>query len=159
MSNAVVLKSLWNDVKPLVWFGWAVAAIRFALEFVAPQQAWYFGVYWLMPVALIYYGVQKKLDHLSWPRLALSMLIVGVLVWGLPNVIVYTTAQFQGWTHGRFTPQTQSAPIAATSAGKIQAGLVVGALTALGGSVWSIVWSTLVIWLPSYVRRRKVATA
>ena len=151
--------SLWNDIKPLVFFGWVVAAIRFALEFVAPQQAWFFGVYWLMPIALIYFGVQHKLEHVAWPRLALSMVLLGVLVWFVPNAIAYTTAQFQGWSHGRFAPQTQSAPIAPTPGAKIGTGLTVAALTALGGSFWCIVWSTLVIWLPGYLRRRKQVAA
>jgi hypothetical protein len=155
------MSGLWKDVKPLVFFGWVVAAIRFALEFTAPQQAWYFGVYWLMPIALLYFGlVRHRLDHLSWPRLALAMILVGMLVWFVPNAISYSTAQFQGWTHGRFAPNVQSAPIAPTPVGKIRTGVVVGFLTGLAGSVWCIVWSTLLVWLPAYLRRRHtVSTA
>ena len=154
------MRELWKDAKPLIFFGWIVAAIRFLLEFSAPQLAWYFGVYWLMPIALLYFGtLRRRFDHLSWPKLALAMVLVGMLVWFLPNAISYTTAQFEGWTHGRFAPNVQSAPIAPTDFGKIRTGVVVGFLTGLAGSVWCIVWASLLVWLPVVLRRRRALAA
>ena len=72
--------SLWSLVRPLVFFGWAVAAVRFGMEFVVPDAAMWFGLYLAMPVALLHCGVTGRLDSLGFGRLCLGMLIVGVLV-------------------------------------------------------------------------------
>jgi hypothetical protein len=80
---------------------------------------------------------------------------IGLLVWALPNVVVYTTGQFMGWTHGRFEPQKQGPPVAETPLAKLGVGIATGMLTAIGGIVWSLLWMTVAIWLPGYVRRRR----
>jgi hypothetical protein len=146
--------SLWREVEGLVYFGWAVAMIRYALEFVAPTASMYVGVYYAMPLALLYCAIRRKLDHLSWPRLALAMILMGVCVWLVPNAIAYTTGQFLGWQHGRFTPQERSAPVAETALGKVTTALTVAGATTIAGSLWSILWATVLIWVPRTVRQR-----
>jgi hypothetical protein len=155
------MNSIWPRIRGLVVFGWLIALLRFAFEpTLRPAQgdvAWFLGVYYLMPVAFIATGLRGALDDVRWPRIALMAVLVGVLVWGIPDLIVYTTAQFLGWTHGRFEPNVKAAPVGTTPLGKLGLGAMVGALTALAGSIWSLTWMTLVIWLPGVVRRRRKA--
>ena len=152
---AMGLGNLWNHVKGLIFFGWLVAIIRFALEFVAPEQAMYFGVYYVMPLAYLYYGLTGKLDDLKWPQLALGMVIVAFFVWFLPNSISYTTAQFLELEHGRFAAD-RAAAIQDSAMGKIISGVSISLVTWVGGAVWSIVFSTLFIWLPGLRRKRSL---
>ena len=156
---ALELKDTCTHVRGLIYFGWVIAAIRFLLEFTAPDQSMYFGVYIIMPLAYLYYGIKGKLDDLTWPRLALGMVIVAFFVWFIPNCIAYTTAQFMAWDHGRFAAAQATPEAAATAIGKIMKGVGTAAITLVGGSVWSIVLSTLLIWLPGRRRKSKSQTA
>jgi hypothetical protein len=151
----MTLSQTWRYVRWLVFFGWIVAGIRYILEFVAPEQAWYFGVYFVMPLAYLYYGITGKMDDLSWKHLALAMIMVAFFVWFIPNAVAYTTGQFMGWQHGRFAAD----PIAASSPGKLGTGVRIAFITFIAGALWSILFSTLVTWLPGHVRRRKVQSA
>lgn len=57
---------------------------------------------------------------------------------------------------GRPDP-TRGPPIADTVGGKIKTGLTVAALTMIGGVVWSLLWGTLFIGIPSTIRRRRAS--
>jgi hypothetical protein len=161
------MKSLWSRMRGLVLFGWLVALIRFGIEAAMhpgkSDPTWFIGVYFLMPIAFLVVGLRGTLDDLPWKRIALMSLLLGILVWGIPNAIIYTTAQFLGWTHGRFTPpgqtgaETRAAPIATTAMGKILAGLATGGMTAIAGTIWSLAGTTLLIWLPGVIRRKRAA--
>lgn len=142
-------------VRPLLLAGWAIAAVRLGLDAFAPALSMWFGVYYLMPVVAFVVGRGGAFDGVRWPRFALCMIVTGALVWGVPNLISYGTAQFAGWTHGRFQPNERSAPIGETTSAKLVAATMVGVATAAVGSVWMIVTGTLVAWLPS--RRRSAA--
>lgn len=144
----------WNSVRGLVFFGWMIASMRLLLEMVAPEQARFFGVYYVMPAAYLYYGLTGKLDGLTWPRMATAMVTVAFFVWFVPNALSYTTAQFMGWEYGRFAPAS-SGPINTTIGAKIQSGLITASQTFVGGSLWSIVWGSLLIWLPGRWRKRQ----
>ena len=148
--------SLWSDIRGLVFFGWAVAAIRLLLDFVAPEQSMFFGVYIMMPLAYLYYGLKGKWDHLPWLRVAGSLLAVVFLVWFIPNLISYTTAYFVGLEHGRFSPGNSGrrAHFQGPLMTILNGGMVAGA-TFLAGSVWSITLGTLFTWLPGAMRRRQ----
>lgn len=156
---ALDLNNTWTHVKGLIYFGWLIAAIRFILEFAAPAQSMYFGVYFVMPLAYLYYGVKGKLDDLSWPQLALAMVMVAFFVWFIPNSISYTTAQFAGWEHGRFSVAQATPEAAGTAVGDIINGVTTALITFVGGTLWSIVFSTLLIWLPGRRRKRLTLTA
>ena len=151
-----VQRSLWADIRGLVYFGWAVAAIRLLLDLFAPEQSMFFGVYIMMPLAYLYYGVKGRWDHLAWRRVAGSLLVVVFLVWFIPNLISYTTAYFVGLEHGRFSPENSGrrdgfeGPLMTM----LNGGMVAGA-TFLAGSVWSVTLGTLFIWLPAAMRRRQ----
>jgi hypothetical protein len=151
--------TLWPRIRGLVLFGWLVALLRFGLEPTAkPAQgdvAWILSVYFLMPVAFVWTGIRGTFDDLRWPKIALIAALIGILVWAIPNAIIYTTAQFLGWTHGRFAPNDRAAPLATTTLGRLGAGLGVAGMTAIAGAIWSLVWMTLVVWLPGVVRRRR----
>jgi hypothetical protein len=149
------LKEIVSSVKGLIFFGWIVAAIRLALDITATDAAMYFGVYYAMPLAYLYMGVKAKLDHLSWTRLALSMVVVAFFVWLIPNVITYTTAQFMEWDFGRFAPGG-AGTIAASSFDKLITGVTLGFGTMLPGTGWSIVFATLFIYVPKRIRARAV---
>ena len=144
-------QSLWTNIRGLVLFGWAVAAIRLLLDFVAPEQSMYFGVYWMMPVAYLYYGLKGKWDHLPWRWVAGSLLAVVFLVWFVPNWISYSTAALVGLDHGRFSAVIKlDTPVKTI----LNAGIV-SATTFGAGSVWSLSLGTLFIWLPGALRRRQ----
>lgn len=148
--------SLWSDIRGLVFFGWVVAATRLLLDFVAPEQSMYLGVYILMPLAYLYYGWKGRWDHLAWRRVAGSLLVVVFLVWFIPNLISYSTAYFVGLEHGRFSPENSGrrenfqGPLMTI----LNGGMVAGA-TFLAGSVWSVTLGTLFTWLPGAMRRRQ----
>ena len=153
-------QSLWSRIQGLVIFGWIVALVRLLHEVVAPEQSMYFGVYWMMPLAYLYCGVTRKWDDLPWSRMALSIVAVAFLVWFLPNAVSYNIATFSGWEHGRFSPDAYPTLIARDSGiATILNGLMVSVVTGVGGSAWSIVWGTLLIWMPGHFRRRKLQTA
>lgn len=153
-------QSLWSRIQGLVIFGWIVALIRLLLEVVAPEQSMYFGVYWMMPLAYLYYGMTGKWDDLPWSRVALSIVAVAFLVWCLPNAITYNIATFAGWDHGRFSAASYPTILGRdTAVMAILNGLVVSVVTGIVGSAWSVVWSTLLLWLPGHFRRRKLQTA
>jgi hypothetical protein len=147
---------LLRRMRPIILFGLAVAAVRFALDCAQLDVAMWLGVYFLMPVALIVAGIRGTYDDLKWLRLAVAMILVAVCCWFVPNSVAYTTGQFLGWQHGRFAPG-RAAPIAESAWMKILAGLTVGFGTTIAGSLWLIVTSTLVVWIPARVRasRRK----
>ena len=118
----------------------------------------WFGVYYTMPLVFIYAGIKGWFDGVTWPRLALAMAMVGVLVWFAPNTIIYTVAQFMEWSHGRFQA-ARSAPLSPTAMGKIVSGLGSSVITLVGGMVWSVAFGTLLIWLPARLRRGKAQPA
>lgn len=57
---------------------------------------------------------------------------------------------------GRPDP-TRSPPVADTAAGKIKTAMTIAALTMIGGVVWSLLWGTLFIGIPSTIRRRRAS--
>lgn len=148
--------SLWSDIRGLVFFGWIVAAARLLLDFTAPELSMYIGVYFLMPLAYLYYGVKGKWDHLSWRRVALSLIVVVFFVWFIPNLISYSTAFFVGLEHGRFSPENSGRMFGHHGPFMtILNGAMVAGGTFLAGSVWSVALGTLFIWLPGAMRRRQ----
>src|SRR5262245_32381003 len=157
------MKALWPRIRPLVMFGWLVALIRFGIDAsMKPGRAdpfFWFGVYTLMPIAFLVYGIRGTLDDVRWPKIALIALIVGLLVWGIPNLITYSTAHALGWTHGRFAvPESARASpmFASTALGpSILRGLVTGGITTVTGAVFSLIGLTLLAWLPGVIRRRR----
>ncbi len=102
------MPSLWSRARGLILFGWLVALIRFGIDAKYHPVRWeplfFVGVYFLMPIAFLVAGIRGTFDDMSWKRLALMAILIGLLVWGLPNLITYTTARFLGWTEGRFAP-------------------------------------------------------
>jgi hypothetical protein len=155
------MKALWPRIRPLILFGWLVALIRFGIDAsVKPagrhDPFFWFGVYTLMPVAYLVTGIRGTLDDVRWPKIALMALILGVLVWGLPNLVVYTTAHALEWTHGRFALPEGTKLFADTGFGTaILRGLITGATTSFFGAVASLVTLTLFVWLPGVIRRRR----
>lgn len=151
---------LGQRIRGLVVFGLAVGLIRYVLEFVAPEQAWWFGVYYLMPIAFLVVGVRGTWGPIRWLPLLGTMFVVALIVWGIPNCLAYTTGQFLEWSHGRFYNAgpdgegTRAAPIAATALGKIGWGVAQGALTSIAGTVWCTAMGTVLIWLPGVIRSR-----
>ena len=148
--------SLWSDIRGLVFIGWIIAATRLLLDFVAPEQSMFIGVYFLMPVAYLYYGLKGKWDHLPWKHIAGALIVVVLLVWFIPNWVAYSTAALAGLDHGRFSPEAYQTVIERDTPFKIilNAGIVsVGTFAA--GSVWSLALGTMLIWLPGAMRRRR----
>jgi hypothetical protein len=147
---------------PLVLLGLGVGLLRYALEFAAPDQSMYFGVYFVMPVALLVVGIRGTWGAIRWPALLGTMVLMCLIVWGIPNTLSYTTAQFQGWNHGRFYHEGpgdhRAAPIAATTFGKLGWGFLQGLATSVAGTIWCTVIGTVVIWLPGRLRRRGSTT-
>jgi hypothetical protein len=133
---------------PLVLFGSVVGAIRFAAEFIAPEQSMYFGLYYLMPPAILWVGLTKRWGAVRWTQVAGTMVVLAFLTWFVWNSIAYVTGQFMGWEHGRFGAG-RAPVIAETTMGKLTAGLATGGLTTVAGSLWCVVFGTVFIWLPA----------
>ncbi len=136
---------------PLVLYGWVIGAIRYLLEFIAPDQAWYFGLYYCMPVAILFVGLSKRWGAVRWTQVAGTMVALAVLTWFVCNSIAYVTGQFMQWGHGRFPT---ASPTADTVLGKLWGGVSMAALTTVGGTLWCVVWGTLAIWLPVKLARK-----
>ncbi|MEO6596402.1 MAG: hypothetical protein ABIP94_16755 [Planctomycetota bacterium] len=155
---------LGQRIRGLVLLGLAIGLIRYGLEFVASKHAMWFGVYYVMPIALLVIGLRRTWGDIRWPVLLGTMFVMCLVVWGIPNTLAYTTGQFQGWNHGRFysgggdDTHVRAAPIAASTLGKVGLGLMQGLLTAVAGTVWCTVFGTLFIWLPARLRRGAAAT-
>ena len=137
---------------PLVLYGWVIGAIRYLMDFIAPDQAWYIGLYYYMPVAILFVGLSKKWGAVRWTQVAGTMVALAVLTWFVCNSIAYVTGQFMEWRHGRFPT---GSPIADTVSGKLWAGVSTAAVTTVAGTLWCVVWGTVVIWLPA--KRRQSA--
>lgn len=140
---------------PLVLIGWVVATIRLVLEFQAPDQSMWFGVYYVMPLVLLIVGVRGMWGPIGWPAMAATAFLLALLVWGVPNAIAYTLGQFLDWTHGRFEPGERAAKIADNPLTKLGLGLAQGGLTSLAGAVWCILAGTLFVWIPARLRRAR----
>lgn len=158
--------TLWNGVRAAVCYGWLVVLVRLVLDGVAPDRAWTVGIFFLMPVALLVIGRKGGLDAWSWKRLATGMILIGVLCWGLGNLLSYGTAATLGWDHGRFNPDGPGPPFGTgpplprdTLLQKLGwIGLPAGA-GAIAGSLWCILWGSLLIYLPGRARRRRAAAS
>ena len=151
-------------LRGLVIFGWSIAAIRLMLDAWVPDNPAHYsvGVFYLIPLALAYIGLTRRWGPIPWKSLALTMLMLGLLVWAVPNTIAYTTGQFMEWDHGRFAPGTEvtgpdgetvlqgqkAAPLQPTAMGKIGSGMFMGMLGGVVGTVFCTVLGTLLIWLP-----------
>jgi hypothetical protein len=166
------MKTLWPRIRGIVFFGWLIAAIRLILDAtVHPAEktwGWWIGVDILLPIAFIVVGIKGTLDDVPWPKYLLIALVFGVLIWGVPNLISYTTGQFMGWQHGRFEPMVKepgkffpksghAPPLADSAGGKILTGLQVAGGSAAFGTVASLLVATLLIWLPGKIRRNRRA--
>jgi hypothetical protein len=153
------MPSLWSRARGLILFGWLVALLRFGIDAKLhpgrSEPLFWIGVYTMMPIAFLVAGIRGTFDDMSWKRLALMSVLIGFLVWGLPNLITYTTARFLGWTEGRFAPPKEGDPFGHGPGANILAGLSIGAVTGIIGSLFCIVWTTLLIWLPGRVRRKR----
>ena len=164
MPPATTTPPLRERLRPLVLLGLAIGLLRYAMEFVAPQHAMWFGVYYVMAAAILFVGITGKWGPIRWPVLLGTMALLCLIVWGIPNTVAYTTGQFLEWNHGRFhhgvdDPETRAAPIAATALGKIGWGLVQGLATSVAGTIWCTVLGTVFIWLPGRLRARSRAVA
>jgi len=170
---------LWRRQRWMILILWIVAGIRFALDFRQADDPIAFetgairwqatiGVYYVSGALLLIASFRGTYRGLSYGRHVLGMVMLGLLCWGVPNSIVYTTAQFQGWEHGRFTPppaegvevpegtaRERSGPIAETALGKVASGVGVGAGTTVASFVlWNFWLMNLLIYLPARLRRR-----
>jgi hypothetical protein len=145
-------------MRPIILFGLAVAAVRFALDAAKLDAALWIGVYFFMPVALLVAGLLRTYDDLPWRRLALGMLVVALCCWCVPNAISYTTAHLLGWQHGRFRPDPRF-PVPESTLGKVGMGVGTGVGTAISGTIWLLFWGTLAVWLPGRIRRKRAASA
>lgn len=170
------MTSLWPLIRGGVFVCWIVAAARLAIDARATPDIShplsYVSVFLTTALFFIWAGFSRRLDGLSYKRCWGAFFLMGLLCFGLPNAVAYTTAQFQGWTHGRFRPPSaesvakgefdssaRTAPIAATTAGKIGSGLMIGGMTTFTGTLWCAGIGTLFAYLPGRYRRRKSAAA
>ncbi len=125
-----------------------VASLRYALDWWATELSPWFGVYYVMPIVLAYAIARGTLDSVRWRPLLLASLIVALAGWTIPNILAYTTAQFQGWQHGRFSPERGPA-LADTTLTKLAAGTLVGIVTTLPGLLWLLSFTALFRWIRS----------
>lgn len=137
--------SLARRLMPLVLFGWVVGGLRLALDFLAPEQASFVGLYYFMPLGIAWVGLRRGWGAVRWTQVAVTMVALAFLTWFVCNSIAYSVGQFEGWTSGRYATGME---IAETANGKIAAGVSTGFFTAVFGSVWCVIWGTLLIWLP-----------
>lgn len=179
-----VPRTLWSRIRWIVLILWIVAGVKFALEFREQDDPIFLealgirwqasiGVYYVALVLLLVASIRGTFAGLGYGKLVQAMLLLSVLGWGVPNSIVYTTAQFKGWTHGRFlppvteeererleaageaVPRERSGPILSTPLRKVGSGLLVGFFTTIAGFIWNFLWMNLLIVLPRPFARKK----
>jgi len=163
-----VIPPLRSRVLQLVAIGYVIAAIRLGLDFWDQDRAMWFGLFYAMPVAILVIGRRRSWGPIPWTSMAKTMVIVGVLVWGVCNSISYSVGQFMEWTDGRYYPGElkpdgtwadgkwpdgeergiRATFVKDTTMGKIGAGLLHGLLSSILGSIWCILAGTLFCWVP-----------
>ncbi len=160
----LIPNAVWVAVRPVVLFGWVVAALRLLLDWCASTRpslqplTMFVGVYALMPLGIAVATWKGRFDGFRWRRLALAMWLVALLCWGLPNAVAYSAGQFGGWDFGRFVgtgEEARTAPIQDGTALKLLAGAGVGLMTHLLGTVWCVVWASALRGLRHLLTRRK----
>ena len=181
--------TLWNRLKWIAFVGWVVAGVRFAMDFqendpdvaieMSENLQWtteWVGVYYAVPVLIIIGSVIGTFRGLDYVGLVKAALFLGVMCWTIPNVIVYPTAQFMEWEHGRFySDETEERAIESGevevtrtetlggetvkraprgpavqegAVAKLGMGLMVAGLTTIAGFIWCFVWLNLAVFLP-----------
>lgn len=171
-----------SRVRWIVLAGLAVAAVRFALDFRRVDDPILFewgdlrvqgqiGNYYVVPLLFAVGAFAGTFRGLSWGRLLAACAWVSLFCFAVPNTVAYTTAQFLGWTHGRFAPAPvppeqrdayeawgeegepyRAPPIPKSAVAKVINGLSVGVLTGLVSFVWNAVWIHLLVVLPRLLR-------
>lgn len=146
---------------PFVVAGYAIAALRLAIDFWDREAAMWFGLYYAMPVVILWIGVTRRWGLIGWKQMAVTMLVAAPLVFGVCTVIAYTVGQFMEWTDGRFYPGEpvelasgeiewqggRTAPVRDTALAKVGVGLVHGLITSVIGTAWCIFFGTLFVWV------------
>lgn len=99
-----VLKTSIAGLKPVIYVAWIVAIARLLVEAVTTDVnvVAMISVYGAIGAIFLFAGFTGALDKLVWKPLLLGSLVLAFACYFLPNTIAYGTAQFQGWTHGRF---------------------------------------------------------
>lgn len=160
MSAAPTTPPLRTRVAQLATIGLPIGLSRYGCEFVAPDVASWFGVYYLMPAVFVVVAARGAWGRIGFLPLLATMALTCLIVWGAPNTLAYTTGQFLEWNHGRFYSNgwdddaSRAAPIADTAAGKVLWGVAQGLLTSVAGTVWCTLWGAALIWLPARLRPR-----
>ena len=70
---------------PLVLYGWVIGGIRYAMEFLAPEQAMYVGLYYFMPLALAWVGLRRRWGAVRWTQMTVTMVALSFLTWFVWN--------------------------------------------------------------------------
>lgn len=93
-----------QTLKPIVFTLWIVAVARLVAEALTENLnvIGMISVYGAVAAIFLFAGFTGQLDFLTGRRLFAGAFVLAVSCWFLPNSIAYTTAQFAGWTHGRF---------------------------------------------------------
>lgn len=181
-------KTMWERFKVIVFIGWVVAGIRFAMDFqendpdiaikMSQEMQWtaeWVGVYYAVPLLIIYGSIAGLFRGLSFVGLLKASLFLAVMCWTIPNAIVYPTAQFMEWEHGRFYSEaaaeraeaagdevakaktlggetikrTPRGPqVGETAIEKLGLGLMVAGLTTIAGFIWCLVWILVTVFIP-----------
>lgn len=154
--------TLRERILPLVVIGWLLAATRLVLDFTVPEWplTMFIGLYYGMPVVLLWVGATGRWGTIGWRRMAFSLFVACALIWGVWNSVAYTVGQFMEWEHGRFFPggpeqEARASAVADSIPGKLGAGLLHGLLSSLASTVWCTVFGTLFIWLPAKRRANR----
>lgn len=145
--------SLFRELRPFLIVGWVTALARYIMDW-RHMDSMTVGVYYQMAAVFLFCGLIGYVDHWRWKRIFVAAAILAVLVWGLPNLIAYGTAQFEGWTHGRFAAD-RGPEIGETTGEKIMATLGVTGVTCLVGFVWSSLWLSLCVGVGRMRRRQR----
>lgn len=151
--------SAFATARPYIRALLVIAALRYVLDWWRnPTYFDAFGVYGgslAMMLTVAFTGGLRE------PSLARTLKIttwIAIGAWWFPNFVSYLTAQWVGWTHGRFAPG-RAAPAAPEIAAKVVNALSTACLTTVAGIVWCGILGLLCVWLPTKFAPSRTANA
>ncbi len=126
-----------------------IAALRYLLDwFRNPTFFDAFGVYAGSLAMMLTIAFTGSLREPSLGRTLKVTTWIAFCAWWFPNFVSYLTAQWIGWTHGRFA-EGRAAPPAPEVAAKFANALSTACLTTVAGILWCGILGILCIWLPT----------
>lgn len=97
------MAQLLKRLQPVLYAGLVIAAIRYAMDWIAPDSSMGFGLYIAMPLVLLHAGLRGRYDDLGFKILP-GLFVTGFLIWFASGIVAYPTGALLDWEFGRHRP-------------------------------------------------------